>query len=111
VAVRGSEQAYLEALARREVDAVQRQGSGAERGRRPHLPPMDRVRMTAVSNPGGGMGSRSRSRPGTAADGVRGGPHGLRIGPSCGTLLVAMAPVLAMQALGLLVVVLMTQRM
>lgn len=76
-----SEQAYLEACARREVDAVQREGSGTERGHRPHLPPKDRVRMTTVSTPGG-MGSRSRSRPGTAVHSVRGGPHGMHMGPS-----------------------------
>ena len=78
-----SEQAYLEACARREVDAVQREGSGAERGHRPHLPPRDRVRMaTTVSTPGGGMNSRNRSRTGTAVHSVRGGPHAVHIGPS-----------------------------
>jgi len=75
-----SEKAYLEACARREIEAVQREGSGTERGHRPHLPPRDRVRMATVSTPGGGMSSRSRSRPGTAVHSVRGGPHAMHIG-------------------------------
>ncbi|KAF8315429.1 hypothetical protein DL93DRAFT_2042821, partial [Clavulina sp. PMI_390] len=48
-----TEEAYLAACARREIDAVKREGAGKERGHRPHLPPRDRLTRHGSSGVGG----------------------------------------------------------
>lgn len=71
-----SEAAYLDACARREIDAVRREAMGKERGHRPHLPPKERLSSSnrATATLGSlGMGSRNRSRTGTVVHSLRSG--------------------------------------